>query len=95
MATENGFNGDTNLHKACTSKSQETSKGDEKTNTVPFHKLFVFADSTDILLMIVGTVGAVGNGLCMPLMTILFGDLVNAFGQNQSNNQVVHVVSKV
>ncbi|XP_052878978.1 ABC transporter B family member 4-like isoform X2 [Gossypium arboreum] len=45
--------------------------------------------------MIVGTVGAVGNGLCMPLMTILFGDLVNAFGQNQSNNQVVHVVSKV
>ncbi|MBA0717845.1 hypothetical protein Golax_005625 [Gossypium laxum] len=95
MATENGFNGDTNLHKASTSKSQETSKGDEKTNTVPFHKLFVFADSTDILLMIVGTVGAVGNGLCMPLMTILFGDLVNAFGQNQSNNQVVHVVSKV
>ncbi|PPD73224.1 hypothetical protein GOBAR_DD29846 [Gossypium barbadense] len=95
MATENGFNGDTNLHKACTSKSQETSKGDEKTNTVPFHKLFVFADSTDILLMNVGTVGAVGNGLCMPLMTILFGDLVNAFGQNQSNNQVVHVVSKV
>ncbi|MFQ6637178.1 hypothetical protein Gotur_013494 [Gossypium turneri] len=95
MATENGFNGDTNLNKASTSKSQETSKGDEKTNTVPFHKLFVFADSTDILLMIVGTVGAVGNGLCMPLMTILFGDLVNAFGQNQSNNQVVHVVSKV
>lgn len=65
-----------------------------KTNTVPFHKLFSFADSTDILLMIVGTIGAVGNGICPPLMTVLFGELVNAFGENQTKD-VVDVVSKV
>ncbi|KAK8570318.1 hypothetical protein V6N13_003005 [Hibiscus sabdariffa] len=111
MADENGLNGDTNLHEASTSKSQEepekissvngenqdsdSSKGDEKTNSVPFYKLFAFADSRDKVLMIVGTISAVGNGLCMPIMTILFGDLINAFGQNQSDNRVVDVVSRV
>ncbi|KAK8570319.1 hypothetical protein V6N13_003006 [Hibiscus sabdariffa] len=73
----------------------ESSEGDEKTNSVPFYKLFAFADSTDFMLMIIGTVSAIGNGLCMPLVTILFGDLADAFGQNQSNNKVVDVVSKV
>ncbi|GMI69508.1 P-glycoprotein 21, ATP-binding cassette B21 [Hibiscus trionum] len=76
-------------------QESESGKGDEKTNSVPLYKLFAFADSRDIVLMTVGTIGAIGNGLCMPLMTILFGDLINAFGQNQGNNKVVDVVSKV
>ncbi|KAJ9543132.1 hypothetical protein OSB04_022839 [Centaurea solstitialis] len=67
----------------------------ESTDTVPFHKLFAFADSADHMLMIAGTLGAIGNGICMPLMTILFGDLIDSFGQNQNNNDVVRVVSKV
>ncbi|KDP28335.1 hypothetical protein JCGZ_14106 [Jatropha curcas] len=73
----------------------EQSKGDDKTNSVPFYKLFSFADPTDIILMIVGTIGAVGNGLSLPIMTILLGDTINAFGQNQNNQDVVEVVSKV
>ncbi|KAK6937211.1 ABC transporter type 1, transmembrane domain [Dillenia turbinata] len=71
----------------------EKSKGEE-TKTIPYYKLFSFADSADVVLMIWGTVGAVGNGLCMPLMTILFGQLINSFGQSQNHN-VVHEVSKV
>ncbi|MBA0592527.1 hypothetical protein Gorai_009508, partial [Gossypium raimondii] len=47
------------------------------------------------MLMIIGTIGAIGNGLCMPLMTTILGDLIDAFGQNQSNDRVVHVVSRV
>ncbi|KAJ4835575.1 hypothetical protein Tsubulata_907808 [Turnera subulata] len=57
---------------------------EEKTKTVPFFKLFSFADSTDILLMIIGTIGAMGNGMGMPLLTILMGDIIDAFGQNNS-----------
>lgn len=73
----------------------EEKKEKEIINTVPFHKLFAFADSIDYMLMIVGTIGAIGNGICMPLMTILLGDLINSFGQNQNNDDVVKVVSKV
>ncbi|CAK7348531.1 unnamed protein product [Dovyalis caffra] len=111
MAVENGGNGDKNADGATTSESQvvkekisggngdqqkqEKSKGDEETKTVPFLKLFSFADSTDILLMILGTIGAVANGASFPVMSILFGDLVNSFGQNQNNKDVVDLVSKV
>ncbi|KAL7200204.1 hypothetical protein ACSBR1_032178 [Camellia fascicularis] len=64
-------------------------------NTVPFFKLFSFADSADVVLMLFGTIGAVGNGICMPLMTVLLGQLIDSFGQNQNNKQVVRVVSQV
>jgi ATP-binding cassette, subfamily B (MDR/TAP), member 1 len=68
----------------------------EKQETVPFHKLFTFADSTDILLMIVGTIGAIGNGLGLPLMTMFLGEMIHSFGSNQSNiEDVVDQVSKV
>ncbi|MFS8014164.1 putative ABC transporter type 1, transmembrane domain superfamily [Helianthus anomalus] len=69
-------------------------KEKESTDTVPFYKLFAFADLTDYILMITGTVSAIGNGICLPLMTILLGDLINSFGHNQNSN-VVDVVSKV
>nr|XP_043635572.1 ABC transporter B family member 4-like [Erigeron canadensis] len=68
-------------------------KEKEKTETVPFYKLFAFADSTDYILMIVGTLGAIANGVCTPLMTILFGELVESFGEN--NDEVVDAVTKV
>uniref|UniRef100_A0A5B7CEH4 Putative ABC transporter B family member 11 n=1 Tax=Davidia involucrata TaxID=16924 RepID=A0A5B7CEH4_DAVIN len=108
MGEENGNRNMQEEGEASTSRSQavveteaERSSGvehdsdQESTNTVPFRKLFSFADSTDIVLMIVGTIGAIGNGVCMPLMTILFGELVDSFGQTQNNKDVVHVVSKV
>ncbi|KAE8008382.1 hypothetical protein FH972_004901 [Carpinus fangiana] len=111
MGVENGLGGQLNNDEATTSERKaeaektpgiiddqedsKKSKEDEKTKAVPFHKLFAFADSTDILLMIFGTIGAIGNGVCMPLMTVFFGDLINSFGQNQTNNAVVDVVSKV
>ncbi|XP_048138822.1 ABC transporter B family member 4-like isoform X1 [Rhodamnia argentea] len=73
----------------------EKSKDDEKTNSVLFHKLFLFADFTDMFFMLVGTMGAVGNGLGMPLMTVLLGQLIDSFGTNQHNKNVVHLVSKI
>lgn len=81
-----------------TDKQQESKDSKEKnetTNTVPFYKLFSFADSLDYLLMLVGTVGAVANGIAMPLMTIIFGNVVDAFGRTVNTEEVVHEVSKV
>lgn len=76
-------------------EKREKGKQKEKPETVPFHKLFAFADSTDILLMAVGTIGAIGNGLGLPLMTLLFGQMIDSFGSNQRNTNVVEEVSKV
>lgn len=82
---------------AASTSTSEKQGGDgkkEETKAVSFWKLFAFADSLDKMLMIIGSIGAVGNGISMPLMTILFGELVDSFGQNQTDN-VVSVVSKV
>ncbi|CAN1353147.1 ABC transporter B family member 11 [Linum perenne] len=45
--------------------------------------------------MIVGTIGSIGNGLAMPLMTIIMGQTINSFGMNQIGSDVVHAISKV
>ncbi|XP_073139316.1 ABC transporter B family member 4-like [Henckelia pumila] len=75
-------------------QSKEAKKKEETTHTVPFYKLFAFSDSTDKILMIAGSIGAIGNGLCLPLMTILFGELIDSFGQNTPTDTVA-IVSKV
>ncbi|KAF2604002.1 hypothetical protein F2Q70_00024267 [Brassica cretica] len=111
MASESGLNGDSNIvEEVSETKSsrdveedkevKKTEKNNnteehEKTKTVPFYKLFAFADSFDFLLMTLGTLGSIGNGLGFPIMTILFGDLVDAFGENQTDSNVADKVSKV
>ncbi|CAL2226471.1 unnamed protein product [Prunus armeniaca] len=108
MAEENPVDGNVNKEQATTASNghsavedsqnnpQDTSKSKEDgTKTVPYYKLFSFADSLDYLLMSVGTISAIGNGVCMPLMTIIFGNVVNSFGGTENNKEVVDAVSKV
>uniref|UniRef100_A0A0D3ESV4 MDR-like ABC transporter n=1 Tax=Oryza barthii TaxID=65489 RepID=A0A0D3ESV4_9ORYZ len=61
---------------------------------VPLFSLFRYADRLDVLLMVVGTVGALGNGISQPLMTVLFGNVINSFGANTSGS-VLRSVTKV
>ncbi|XP_018437487.1 ABC transporter B family member 5 [Raphanus sativus] len=68
---------------------------EENAKTVPFYKLFSFSDSTDVLLMIVGSIGAIGNGLGFPLMTLLFGDLIDTVGRNLFTDDIVELISKI
>ncbi|CAL0316517.1 unnamed protein product [Lupinus luteus] len=96
MASENGLDEATTTNNPPPADTNsEKSKQKEKVETVPFHKLFSFADSTDILLITVGTIGAIGNGLGLPLMTLLFGQMIDTFGSNQTTENVVEQVSKV
>ncbi|RZC60569.1 hypothetical protein C5167_022334 [Papaver somniferum] len=70
-------------------------KEEEVIGTVPFFKLFRFADFKDKVLMAVGTVGACANGATTPIMTILLGKMINSFGNTEGTDQVVKQVSKV
>ncbi|KAL8055536.1 hypothetical protein ABFX02_04G062700 [Erythranthe guttata] len=74
------------------------SSSNEQTRSVgkvPYHKLFSFSDKADYALIAIGTITALVSGLCLPLMTLLFGQLANSFGHNVETNTVVHEVSKV
>jgi ATP-binding cassette subfamily B (MDR/TAP) protein 1 len=63
--------------------------------SVPFHRLFAFADGADAALMSLGTLGALANGAAMPLMTVLFARLIDAFGGATDTRDVVARVSNV
>ncbi|XP_026402840.1 ABC transporter B family member 11-like [Papaver somniferum] len=74
-----------------------TKQGKEEivvTNLVPFFKLFSFADSKDVILMVVGTVSAFVNGWKMPIMAVLGGQLINSFASTDGSD-VLKQVSKI
>ncbi|KAK7264796.1 hypothetical protein RJT34_32407 [Clitoria ternatea] len=91
MEGDNSLNGDAGNMQ----DSKKSEAKDEKAKTVPLCKLFSFADPLDHLLMFVGTVGAIGNGMSLPLMTVIFGSMINAFGGSRNTDNVVDEVSKV
>ncbi|KAI3946857.1 hypothetical protein MKW98_003420 [Papaver atlanticum] len=79
-----------------TQNDSEQSKGEEEIiKTVPFFKLFCFADSKDKAMMGVGTIAALANGGTMPLMTVLLGKMIDSFGKNAGTKEVVKQVSEV
>ncbi|CAN6726732.1 unnamed protein product [Malus baccata var. baccata] len=88
-------NGDSTVEDS-ENNAQDTSKSKEDgTKTVPYYKLFSFADSLDYMLMSVGVISAIGNGLCQPLVTVIIGDMINSFGGTGNTKDVVGAVSKV
>lgn len=92
---ETQLDGDTVADAKNNQQDTSKSKEDAANSSVPYYKLFSFGDSRDYLLMSVGTVSAIGNGLCMPLMTVIMGEVINSFGETTSNKKVVGIVSKV
>ncbi|XP_065051927.1 ATP-dependent translocase ABCB1-like isoform X2 [Rhopilema esculentum] len=60
-------------------KEKEKKEKDEKQPQVSLIKLFRHADITDIFLMVIGTIFAIGNGIAQPLTIIMFGDLIGDF----------------
>ncbi|KAJ1263910.1 hypothetical protein BS78_09G222300 [Paspalum vaginatum] len=67
---------------------------EEQKGEVGLHRLFRFADGVDAALMAAGAAGAVANGVAQPLMTLVFGEVVDAFGSG-SRHDVLHRVSGV
>jgi ATP-binding cassette subfamily B (MDR/TAP) protein 1 len=83
--------GDRHHHHGKSAASASTTGG----GSVPFHRLFAFADAADAALMSLGTLGALANGAAMPLMTVLFARLIDAFGGAADTRDVVARVSNV
>jgi hypothetical protein len=51
-----------------------------KRATVPYYKLYQYADKVDVVLMLVGTLAAVANGLIIPAMLLIQSKVLNSFG---------------
>ncbi|KFM27090.1 ABC transporter B family member 4 [Auxenochlorella protothecoides] len=56
--------------------------GTGKVKKISYFQLYRYADRTDKLLILGGIVGAGLNGAGMPVFSIVFGNLINSFGLN-------------
>ncbi|KAG7669217.1 hypothetical protein Ndes2526B_g05515 [Nannochloris sp. 'desiccata'] len=54
----------------------------ERIKPAPFWSLYKFADKWDYLFTLIGLIGAMGNGVSMPVFSIIFGNVLNAIGLN-------------
>lgn len=61
-----------------------------KEKPVSYFSLFRYADRKDMILITLGTIAGIGNGACIPLFALIFGNLINVFG-----NEEVDLVSTV
>nr|CAD1834786.1 unnamed protein product [Ananas comosus var. bracteatus] len=75
-------------------KEKEEEEKKEEVKKVGVHRLLAFADAADGLLMAVGAVAAMANGVSQPLMTVIFGQVIDAFGGGDADS-VLHRVNKV
>ncbi|GLJ36728.1 hypothetical protein SUGI_0739320 [Cryptomeria japonica] len=70
-------------------KSPSTQKEDRSENSyqsVPIWKLFKYADSTDWWLVGLGTFGAIGDGLYLPVLLAVLTNVLNTLGNGPSSN---------
>eukprot|EP01018_Ginkgo_biloba_P022721 Gb_08703 [translate_table: standard] len=74
-------------------------KGDrpqDLSRSISVWKLLKYADSTDLWLMMFGTLGLIGDGLSTPMMMIVLSGLMNTLGNGPSSkpNGFVHSINK-
>jgi ATP-binding cassette subfamily B (MDR/TAP) protein 1 len=80
---------------AATSQVQSATKKDtnkdetNKDNVVPpqvsFLQLYRYADSVDVVLVVIGLLGGILQGVTMPLFSLLFGDLLDSFNLEEDS----------
>jgi len=71
---------------------------EEVSDPVSFLGLFKYADLTDKWLMLVGSIGAIGNGVSLPLIILVFGstftDLTSPDGTSSLLDEAKNISSK-
>ncbi|XP_069585914.1 ATP-binding cassette sub-family B member 5-like [Ranitomeya imitator] len=68
-------------------KENEKDGSKEKTKAVGPIKIFRYANGLDVLYMIIGSLGALCNGLCLPVMHIVFGEMTDSILCHNSSIQ--------
>lgn len=78
--TNNGV-GEKNMKRPDGSNHAEdgSEKKDAPDPQISYTELFSYADQVDVLLMIIATLGSIGNGIAQPASFIIFGQLIEKF----------------
>ena len=67
------------------SGDEEQERDEPPPPSVPFFRLFAYADPLDWLLMVVGSIAAAVHGAALPVYLYVLGRIINLFGQYQQD----------
>ncbi|KAG7391669.1 Antigen peptide transporter 2 [Phytophthora boehmeriae] len=67
----------------------------KKDKLVSLRDLLSFADDTDRLLMLAGTIGAIAAGMAQPLQIVLIGDVLNGMNPSDDTDSIIGKVNDV
>ena len=84
----NSLNNDDNTNDNKVNDNSIDTKNDTDTvikKSASFKQLFSEADSYDIFLMTIGTIGALATGASFPFFNVLFGDMMDALNSNPNS----------
>lgn len=77
-------------------RSDDEVDRDDSLPPVKFKELFAYAERSEIWLMIIACISAAVHGTLMPLFTIIFGSVIDAFGVSVGDpSQLEEVTSEV
>ncbi|XP_072268652.1 ATP-binding cassette sub-family B member 5-like [Pyxicephalus adspersus] len=68
-------------------RTEENEKEKKKEVMVGPISIFRYADSLDVFFMVIGSLGALGNGICIPVMHIVFGEMTDSMICHNSSLQ--------
>jgi len=76
--------------------SQERKK-EMKNGSRGFRSIFMHADGKDLFFMILGTIGAIGEGVTTPLVLLISSRMMNNIGSSSTmgGNTFIHNINKV
>lgn len=63
-------------------KPEDNEKKKEEVKTVGWFQVYRYADKWDVILMVLGTLCAMGHGAAMPGLIIVFGEMIDLFVNN-------------
>jgi ATP-binding cassette subfamily B (MDR/TAP) protein 1 len=58
------------------------------TKMVPYKELYRYATVSDKILIVIGALASAANGVVMPLFSVIFGSMTDAFSGNDADKMV-------
>lgn len=58
------------------------------TKMVPYKELYRYATVSDKILIVIGALASAANGVVMPLFSVIFGSMTDAFSGNDADEMV-------
>lgn len=55
---------------------------------VPYKELYRYATVSDKIFIVIGAIASAGNGVVMPLFSVIFGSMTDAFSGNDPDAMV-------